>query len=104
MLIVTGWSLKPAKCFYHLISFLWKPDGTWVYAANETRQDLQIWVPQSDDSMAEIVHLGVNQASKTLGSMTCPSGDPAKVLMRISDKAQAWIDDAKNSKLSRRDL
>ncbi len=37
-----------------------KPDGTWVYAANETRQDLQIWVPQPDDSMVEIVHLGVN--------------------------------------------
>ena len=104
LLIATGGSLKPAKCFYHLISFQWKPDGTWVYASNETRPDLQIWMPQPDDTMAEIVHLGVDEASKTLGSMTCPSGDPTSALRRISDKAQAWIDDAKNSNLPRRDL
>jgi hypothetical protein len=29
-LIATGGLLKPSKCFYHLISFLWKPDKTWI--------------------------------------------------------------------------
>jgi hypothetical protein len=28
ILIATGGALKPAKCFYHLLSFLWQPDGT----------------------------------------------------------------------------
>jgi hypothetical protein len=28
ILIATGGALKPATCFYHLVSFTWKPDGT----------------------------------------------------------------------------
>ena len=36
LLIATGGSLKPSKCFYHLISFKWKADGSWVYARNKT--------------------------------------------------------------------
>jgi hypothetical protein len=28
LLIATGGSLKPEKCFFYLISFTWKPDGT----------------------------------------------------------------------------
>ncbi len=31
LLIATGGMLKPAKCTYYLISFRWKPDGSWVY-------------------------------------------------------------------------
>jgi hypothetical protein len=34
LLIATGGSLKPSKCFIHLVSFSWKPDGTWVYDSN----------------------------------------------------------------------
>ncbi len=28
LLIATGGSLKLSKCFFHLVSFSWKPDGT----------------------------------------------------------------------------
>jgi hypothetical protein len=28
LLIATGGSLKPSTCFYHLMSFSWKQDGT----------------------------------------------------------------------------
>ena len=45
LLFATRGSLKPAKCFYHIISFDWKPDGTWQYARNQDREDLQLWVP-----------------------------------------------------------
>jgi hypothetical protein len=30
-----GKTIKPSKCFYHLISLLWKSDGSWVYESNE---------------------------------------------------------------------
>ncbi len=30
LLIATGGSLKPSKCFYHLISFQWKRNGQWM--------------------------------------------------------------------------
>ncbi len=31
LLAATGGSLKPSKCFFHLISFEWNEDGTWRY-------------------------------------------------------------------------
>jgi hypothetical protein len=40
LLIATGSSLKPAKCFYHIIFFDWRPDGIWRYANNKDREDL----------------------------------------------------------------
>ncbi len=104
LLIATGGLLKPAKCFYHIISFDWMPDGIWRYANNEDREDLQIMVPQPEDTLAAIAHLGVSEASQTLGSMSAPSGDPTSALMRVKEKAQGWIDTAKNAKLSQRHL
>ncbi len=53
--------------------------------------------------MVPVEHLGAESASKTLGSMTAPSS-PIAVLVRISDKAQLWIDTAKNAQLSWRNM
>ena len=104
LLIATGGLLKPAKCFYHIISFDWMPDGIWRYANNEDREDLQIMVPQPDDTFAAIAHLGVSEVSQTLGSMSVPSSNRTLALMRVKEKAQGWIDTAKNTKLSQRHL
>jgi hypothetical protein len=104
LLIATGGSLKPAKCFYHLISFAWNQKGQWSYSKNEDEDCLGIVIPQPDDTVVPITHLGVNDASKTLGSMTCPSGDTRAALARIQDKAQEWIDKVKNAGLSRRNM
>jgi hypothetical protein len=104
LLIATGGSLKPEKCFYHIISFDWRPDGIWRYANNKDREDLQIMVPQPDDTFAAIAHLGVSEVSQTLGSMSVPSSNRTLALMRVKEKAQGWIDTAKNTKLSQRHL
>ena len=104
LLIATGGSLKPIKCFYHLISFTWNRKGQWSYSKNEDEECLGIVIPQPDDTVVPIVHLGVNEASKTLGSMTCPSGDTSAALSRIQDKAQEWVDQVKNAGLSRRNV
>ena len=74
LLIATGGALKPAKCFYHLISFLWKPDGTWRYNDNHKNPAFQLHVPLANGDMAPIKHLSVDSPSKTLSLMTCPSG------------------------------
>ena len=104
LLIATGGSLKPAKCFYHLISFAWKHDGSWQYANNEEVEELAIVIPQPDDTVTPISHLGANVSSKTLGSMTCPSGDPSAALHRVQEKAQGWIDEVTNAGLPRRNI
>ncbi len=74
ILIATGGTLKPVNCFYHLISFSWKPDGSWRYNQNEKKPELSIMVPLSDGSHAPIEHLAVTVPTRTLGSMTCPTG------------------------------
>lgn len=105
LLIATGRSLKPAKCFYHLISFAWKQDRSWQYANNEEVEELAIVIPQPDNSVTAISHLGVHEASKTLGSMmTCPSGDPSAALKRVQEKGQGWIDMAINAGNPRRSI
>jgi hypothetical protein len=73
LLLASGGALKPSKCFYHLISFKFKGDGTWSYESNETEEELRVVVPLADGGLAEIEHLGVHKATKTLGAMTCPS-------------------------------
>jgi hypothetical protein len=74
LLIATGGALKPAKCFYHIISFGWKQDRSWRYEANEARAELGIVVPLADGTFSPIKHLPVTTPTKTLGQMTCPMG------------------------------
>jgi exonuclease III len=100
LLIATGGSLKPSKCFYHLISYSWKPDGTWVYDDNEEREDLPLEIPLPDSTSAPIEHCGVHEAHKTLGVMTCPSGDHTAAITAMKEKAQGWIDRAISAKLA----
>jgi hypothetical protein len=45
-----------------------------VLQKNEENEEFCAVVPLADGSFAQIEHLGVNEPTKTLGSMTCPSG------------------------------
>ncbi len=101
ILIATGEALKPEKCFYHLISYSWKSDGTWQYEANEKRPEFSIMVPLGDDSFSPIAHLPVTVATKTLGQMTYPTGSSAGAIAQMQDKAQKWVDKAKAGKLNK---
>jgi hypothetical protein len=101
LLLATGGALKPAKCFYHIISFAWKPDGSWQYENNEGAPELDIVVPLGNGAFAPINHLPVTSATKTLGQMTCPSGSSKSALLQMKEKAQIWVDKAKGGKLLR---
>ena len=50
LLIASGGALKPAKCFYHLISFFWNTGGSWTYEKNDDVKDFNISVPMPDGS------------------------------------------------------
>jgi hypothetical protein len=86
LLIATGGSLKPSKCFYNLISFNFDEKGRWNYTNNHKRADLGILIPQPDDTLAGIEHLSVDQAHKTLGSMTCPTVSRGAAIQLMQDK------------------
>ena len=103
LLIASGGSLKPEKCFFYLISFVWKADG-WSYDSNETKEEFNMGVPMPDGTMCQIEHLSVDTAKETLGVFTCPSGNFGTHLLSMKKQGQEWIDRAKESHLMRRDI
>jgi hypothetical protein len=104
LLITTGGALKPAKCFYHIISFSWQPDGTWRYDSNENVPELTITVPLEDGTLAAIEHLSADTPTKTLGQMTCPTGSSEGAIAQMRKKALEWLAKASSSKLNKRNI
>jgi hypothetical protein len=104
LLIASGGSYKPPKCFYHLISFVWGRDGKWKYTDNHTKPEYEMKVPLPDGSVAKIDHLPVTELKETLGVISSPVGDAAGGLVAMKEKAQEWIDKAKGGHLKRSDV
>ena len=102
LLIATGGSLKPSKCFFHLISFTWNSDGTWKYDSNKDNDEFRVTVPKWDCPTTRIKHHCVNHASKTLGFMTCPSGCSRGAILAMQEKSEAKAATVKEGNLSQR--
>ena len=99
LLIATGGSLKPEKCFYHLISFSWDRKGNWKYEANEKNSELGISIPLPNGNEAAIDHLSVDEARVTLGMSSCPSGhadEELAVHKKEASKVSTWIDEGES--------
>lgn len=104
LLISTGGAFKPIKCFYHLLSFCWLPDGRWAYKANEETEAFDLRVPMTDGSFVPIEHLSVDTGNETLGFFSCPSGKACWQLDYMRDKAQKWFGRAKEGRLRQWDV
>ncbi len=98
LLIATGGALQPAKCFYSIISFEWT-NGEWSYRDNSIIGDFGVVVPLSGGATAAIGHRPVTHLEKTLGAMTSPDGDSSGAIAMMQEKAQQWVDLARNSHL-----
>ena len=104
LLIASGGTLNPEKCFAYLISYGWNAQGKWKYLPNEEDDEFRFTVPQPGDTSAEIRHLGVDHAEETLGVYSCPSGNQSASIKKMQDKANEWLGRAKDSHLGRRDI
>jgi hypothetical protein len=104
LLIATGGSYKPEKCFFHLLSFQWNHSGKWQYAPNHEVSEYEMVVPLPDGTNAPIEHLPVTQVRETLGVWSSPDGNPSAMLTKMSEKGQAWVDQAKEGGLRQRDV
>ncbi len=71
-----------------MISYIWKDNGTWRYAANEENEVLDIAVPMPSGEAVPIKHLSVNTACKMLGVFTCPMGNAKEKINSMQTKAQ----------------
>jgi hypothetical protein len=104
LLIASGCSYKPPKCFYHLISFSWSRDGKWKYEENHLKPEFEMVVPMPDGSTAVIDHLPITEAKEMLGVYSCPNGNSDGVLKAMKEKAAEWVDKAKEGHLRRSDV
>jgi hypothetical protein len=102
LLIATGGSLKPPKCFYYLINYKWDSNGDWSYVEQQDTEELELTVPLPDGTSSVIAQQGVHKTSVTLGGTTAPSGQHS--LEGILDKAMEWAHKARNSGLRPRDV
>jgi len=102
LLIATGGTLKPEKCFYYLIDFAWAQKGGWQYIAHHEDEGAAWFVPLPDGTMAPISHLTVDDAQNTLGVITCPFGNSADSLQQMKDKAKKWFDSLTAGRLHHR--
>jgi hypothetical protein len=92
LLIATGGTLKPKKCFFHLIDFQWTRQGGWQYIGHHEDETAAVFVPLPDGLLAPIQHRVVDDAQKTLGIITCPSGNCTGSLMQMKEKTKKWLD------------
>jgi hypothetical protein len=104
LLIATGGTLKPIKCFFQLISFRWNHSGTWENKDKENLEEYKIVVPLEDGLFAKIEHLNIDTPTKTLGSMTASTGSNAVAIKRMKDKAEGWLVQATAGKLYRQNF
>ena len=99
LLIATGGTLKPEKCFYYMVDYEWLEDGSWQYTE---MVDMDLFVPCVDGSEVEIDQLPVDESKKTLGIWTNPAGDCSRQLEAFVMRLTTWTNRLSAGKLPSR--
>ncbi len=68
LLIATGGSLKPNKCFFHFLDFAWSTKGGWQYITHHEDRRAVITVPMPDGTVAPIAHKAVGPGAAMAAS------------------------------------
>jgi hypothetical protein len=102
LLIATRGCLKPEKCFFHLLDFVWMAKRGWQYIPQHDDKSTVVAVPIPNGTMAPITHLAVDNAQNKLGVGTCPSGNSTGSLRQMKEKAQKWLDSLTAGRLHHR--
>jgi hypothetical protein len=64
----------------------------WQYIAHHEDITAAITVLMPDGTMSSITHQAVDDTQKTLGVVTCPSGNSKDSLLQMKKKTQKWLD------------
>jgi hypothetical protein len=75
--------------------------GRWQYVAHNEDETAVITVPMPDGTMALIKHRAVDDAQKTLGVVTCPSGNSMGSLQQMREKTKKRLDSLTAGRLHR---
>ncbi len=70
----TGGLLKPQKCFWYMLRWVWKKGKACLKTLYELPQD-SLYIPQQDGTRVPIRLKAISDPEKKLGVYTCPTGD-----------------------------
>ena len=97
---ITGGCLRPKKCWWYLVGFVWKRDGTWRYAsAKETEAD--IWIPDENKVDQRIDRHEVSVGKKTLGTILAPDGNNVDQLKQMEKATSEWASKIRRSYMTK---
>ncbi len=82
LLIATGGTLKPEKCFYSILSFEWVC-REWKCKDNSIIGNYGVTVPLTGGGSAAIVHCPNTHAEETLGALTSPDGSSSGAILQM---------------------
>ena len=99
LLVATGGTLKPNKCFYYIIDYEQLDNGRWQYTE---MMDRDLCVPCANGSEVTIEKLSVDISKTTLGIWTNPTGDYVKQLEVFTVRLTTWTDRLSARKLPSR--
>jgi hypothetical protein len=66
--------------------------GGWQYIAHHKDDTASVHGSLPNRTMSTITHQAVDNARKTLGVVSCPSGNSNGSLYQMKEKAQKWLD------------
>jgi hypothetical protein len=69
-----GGLLKPQKCFWYMLGWVWKKGKARLKTLYELPQD-PLYIPQPSGTRVPIHLKAINDPEKKLGVYTCPTGD-----------------------------
>jgi hypothetical protein len=92
---VTGGILSPPKCWWYLITFIYKA-GAWK--AVTPPQDFKLWLRNENKTRVEIARIDPSKGTNMLGVYLAPDGNTKDHVRALRTKTEMW---AKNILFSR---
>ena len=96
LLMGTGGSLKPPKCYWYLISYI-NRDGVWNY---DDSKQYELTIPLPDGNRHSIEQLPTSESRKMLGVWSNPRGtDDKHIHVVVLEKTKSFVNRIKNGHL-----
>jgi hypothetical protein len=98
----TGGMLKPQKCFWFILSWVWKKGKACLETLYELPQD-SLYIPQQDGTRVPIRLKAISDPEKKLGEYTCPTGDFSYHVAHILTTGSEYVERLGTRRLPARD-
>eukprot|EP00978_Attheya_sp_CCMP212_P017566 scaffold46978_cov35-Attheya_sp.AAC.1 len=86
----TGGRVRPDKCNYYKIEFVWRNDK-WKYA-KKAPGDRELYIQETPSKRTPIRQFNLSEAAETLGIWLAPDGNNEEVVKQMKIISKTWAD------------